>query len=886
MTTFAGRLCLGALLAVLCAAFPRGTIAHVSFATIVGEVRDRESGTPLARVLVTVRSLAGTRIASTLSDSGGKFVALVPAAGRYRISGAAHGFLDATVEIDVAGAAPVPVVLLLRGAGGIGEIGAVVSRASADADASPTRRLAPAAMAEANPLRTSDALASLAGVTVSGDPGSPGGDAYVSLRGLRPSESGTLLDGHPIGPLGVAADTPDADGTVAGFNYQDAPYFALRDVVVTSGLQPGGSVPAGALGGSVDLRTLEPSARDEFVASQGFGSDGRALTSLRATGTAGPFGYALVDGVVGTHGLFSGTPVAQTGLRGTDLTSASLAASTYPVSGDYVLRNELAKIVYAPASGPRFTLTAYDATSWADKTGEGDNDFIPYAYVLANAPAGASPGCPRGVLVRVDGGTACISPSAYAAAASGPAGGGPGAWQALRNQDLDGRLTLLIGSSTLGIDAFSDAYGEVYHREASAIGGPLDAFLDRWATQGLRVSDESTGSRNAFGVNGSWLRQTLSGNGTTPDGSASVDQVPVTRIDARLDAHDAYAFSRRLTLMIGASLSKSSLDRQERFDPQATLSYRPSSRDTIRFEAGRSSEEPSLESSRLDLLPAGALNPDCGAIAQADSSAPVPVNVGSGPAPNVSAETASDLELAYERRFGSDATLKLTLYDTNIENRIVNGDFPAGGQLSASEVAPILARIAQFCGRTPAPGSIVLTLGRSFNVATARLRGLELAGRARLSGRVAVDYGYDVQSAVLDDLPAAALATNPTLVNGLQEFGIPLHEATVSLDVLLRRELEFRLAGHAVGPNNPLQLPGYAYADASLESAVARHASLTLAVSNVFGSHVQTYGLVGEGLAYPTNANGAAFATPFTEPFNERYGLAPAALTLTATLHL
>jgi hypothetical protein len=62
--------------------------------------------------------------------------------------------------------------------------------------------------------------------------------------------------------------------------------------------------------------------------------------------------------------------------------------------------------------------------------------------------------------------------------------------------------------------------------------------------------------------------------------------------------------------------------------------------------------------------------------------------------------------------------------------------------------------------------------------------------------------------------------------------------------------------------------------------------NLLISASNVFNSHVQTYGLVGLGLPYATNPYNAALGTPFLEPFNERYGLAPIALNvrLTATL--
>jgi outer membrane receptor protein involved in Fe transport len=859
--------------------------AQTSALAISGYLRDRADGTPIPGAVVTLIAPSGARISSTTSDQNGAFAFAAPSAGRYRLGAEAHGYRSTSMALAVTGPIARRIIIALTRSGRIDEIGRVVSRSSGGADAVPGQRVSEAALSEASPLRIADVLGKLSGVTVSGDSLAPGGDSYVSLRGLRPGESQTLLDGHPVGPIGIQPEAPDADGTSAGFNYQDAPYFAIRTVDVKFGAQAG-SATAGVLGGTVDLLTFDPTERDQVVVQQGFGNEGRASTSLRATGTEGKLGYALVSGVAGTYGLFAGGPIAQTGLRGTDLTTATLRALTYTVSGDYVLRNGLAKVVYAPSAGTRVILSSYDATSWADKTGEGDNDFNPYAYVLANAPVGASGHCPRGVLVSTDSGSACVAPSNYAAAASGPAGGGPGAWQALRNQDDDVRITTIAGKSSYALDAFTDQYAVVYHRAASLASGPLDAFLDRWSTQGIRVHDELGARTNAFEFGLSWLRQALNGDGTTPDGSALVANPPAQRIDESTFVRDTFSPNRRLSLIVDAALEKSSLDPRAHVDPQLSIVYQPAQRDTLRLSAGQAAEEPALQIARVNVLPVGALNPDCGAIARATSAAPAAVNVGSGPATNLSAETGSDLELGYDHRFGSYGNLGLTIYDTNVNNLIVTGEFPANGQLAPSVVAPLLARIDQFCGLSPAPGEITLTLGRSFNAATARLRGLELAGLVHVSAHLALEYGFDVQSIVLDDLPAFVLENSPTLVNGLQMFEVPLHKATLGIDATTRGGLEIRLEGHAVGPNNPQQLPGYAYADASLAQELSKRVTLMAAISNVFDGHAQSYGLVGLGLPYATNAHDATLRTPFLQPFNERYGLEPTGVQMSATIQL
>jgi hypothetical protein len=884
-----GLIKLATLVVVLACSAPAGAwaveVPGAVLYSVRGDVRDRADGKPIAAATVSLEDPSGAKLATLASGRRGAFEFPAVRAGRYRIEVTAPGYEAASLPLALE-ARPAPVRVSMAREGALHEIGATVVRAVTEREASAVRTSSGDALAAPGSLRVSDALAALPGIGTSGDALAPGGDAYLSLRGLRPGESQTFLDGHPIGPLGVQTSGPDTDGTIAGFNYQDAPYFALRAVEVSFGAGASELASTDAIGGTVDLRTFDPTRSASFEAQQGVGSQGRAFTALRATGTDDKLGYALVHSVEGTYGAFPGASIAQTGLRGTDLTSQRLAELTYRVSGDYTLRNDLAKLTYALSPATKLAVSAYDATSWSDKTGEGDNDFNPYAYVLANAPVGASPACPRGVAVTTDGGPQCLTPSAYAAAASGPAGGGPGAWQALRNQDYDARLSASAGAGTLAFDAYTDAYAVLYHRDASAASGPLDAFLDRWSTQGLSLSDELTGRSNAIGFGLAWLRETLSGDATSADGSALVTDAPAARIDRNAFVRDVYTANSKLSFVFNAWLKSATGDPSIHLDPRLSVVYRPLANDVLRFTAGNSSEEPGLENGRVDLLPVGALNPNCGAIARANSNAPAAVEVGSGPSLNLGPEAASDLEVAYDHRFGGDSSLGLSVYETNLTDRIVTGEFAAGGLLPASAVAPLEARIAQFCGLSPAPGALEFTLDRAFNAATARVRGFELAGRARVSQRLALDYSYSLQSAVLNDLPTRVLETDPTLVNGSQAFGIPRYKATLGLELDTRGGLTARLTGHAAGPNNPQQLPGFAYADASLEAPASRRVTLALDVANVFDSHAQTYGVVGYGLPYPTNPYNATLASPFLQPFNERYGLQPTSLTLSARLHL
>jgi outer membrane receptor protein involved in Fe transport len=349
--------------------------------------------------------------------------------------------------------------------------------------------------------------------------------------------------------------------------------------------------------------------------------------------------------------------------------------------------------------------------------------------------------------------------------------------------------------------------------------------------------------------------------------------VPASRFERSAFASDAFSPNPQWTLRFFFDAKRSSNDAATRLDPQVALSYRPTTRDTLRLGAGRATEEPSLQTNRVNLEPVGALNPDCGAIASSSASAPATVGVGSGPAPGLAPETGTDLEAGFEHRFGSAATLGLTAYDTNVTDRIVTGTFDASSALSPAQLANYVGRIASFCGTAPAPGAVVFGLDRAFNAANARLRGFEFSGRARIAPRVTLDFAYDVQSSVLGGVPASVLGSDPTIVNGRQVFGVPLDQATLGVELTAPSGLTLRLDGHAVGQNNPQQLPGYAYADASLARDVSKRVRLRIAIANVFDSHAQIYGFEGLGVPYATNAYNAAIGTPFLQPYNGAHRL-------------
>ena len=309
-----------------CAALPvEAQTTAAAGAAIGGNVVDQQTGLAVSGATVTLYQGA-TRVASTVSDSNGRFAFPSEPAGLYDIDIAAVGYQTSrlTDEAVSAGAGTINVRIAVPRAmsseSSLRQIGRVTATSNRNALATTTvvnRTInADLIQREAN-LRLGDALLAAPGLTSFNLDSAPGDDLNISIRGLRPSEAQTLVDGHPVGPIGVF------NGTGGGFNYQLSPTYALSNVQITYGT--GGIVAARRRRDRRDDRLPNAAAHEAAARSscaRGFGTQSRMQTVLNATGTAGRLGYAVSYGVDGTTGNASPQTFTQTGLLNGDLTTA------------------------------------------------------------------------------------------------------------------------------------------------------------------------------------------------------------------------------------------------------------------------------------------------------------------------------------------------------------------------------------------------------------------------------------------------------------------------------------------------------------------------------------------------------------------------------------
>ncbi|HEV3153300.1 MAG TPA: TonB-dependent receptor, partial [Candidatus Baltobacteraceae bacterium] len=562
---------------------------------IAGTVIDRRTALPVGGAQLVL--MQGDRsVAHTVSDQSGKFTFSVLPAGIYTIQVSAEGYQIARSDDVVVTAAEADVSLAISRVqatdiANVKTIAHLTTRASGlQTTTTVQQQIDPQLMQNVGQIRAAEGLAQLPGVNLVGQDSTVGDDVSVDIRGLKPSETQVLLDGHPIGPIGVYPSR--IGGGNGGFDYQDAPLFALQNTVVTFGSGATGLYGVDAVGGAVDFQTFQPSTHPQGNLKLGFGDMGTQVAAAEATGSSGKLGYAVVHGMQTTYGNFPGAIIAQTGVRGNDFTSPTLAGITYYVSGNYTIQNDLAKLQYAFSPATVLTLTTYAANSLDDKTGEGDNDFVTYDFAFYQASHNTNcttPGGTAGISVVTDSGNQCYTPAQYAQNASGPAGGGPGAYQALKNQDYHARLSTTIGKNEIVVDSYLDNYTQHRVRPESFINGPNSILDVDYRSIGTLITDDLSFSKHDLGFGIFAMRQYTNGDNIT-----GTNVLPHSPIFDKLDSffvRDVYQPEPKLSFFLNAWFKNSNVGGNS-FDPRLSILFRPSPNDMIRLTGGKSSADP------------------------------------------------------------------------------------------------------------------------------------------------------------------------------------------------------------------------------------------------------------------------------------------------------
>lgn len=856
---------------------------------------------------VAVDLLQGnTRVAETRTSRDGTFAFAGIPPGIYHVEVRAQGYqgLRSDDISVVAGGTTTSLRASLQRAetssSGLHEIGRVSAAAGGNSVSTSTtisQTVSGETISKEGFNRIGDALNTVPGLNTTGISSSVGDDLNVDFRGFGSSETQTLIDGHPIGPFGPGS---------GGFSFQVSPGYAIGSTRATFGSGALGLYGTDSIGGTIDMQTIDPTRTPQFQLAQGIGTLGRKFTSFQATGSVSRLGYAVVHAVDGTTGPWNPAQRSQPGLLGLDLSTANLAANTYSTSGNYKLTNDLLKLRYSLSDKTQVTLSALSATSWDDKSGNGDNCFFTPQLQLykgqqiiaggANTyPTKANPGdpnsitCNGSIAVNTNNGLACVSAAQYAAATTGLAGGGPGPWQAHRVLDFHGRLTSQVGKHFLTLDGFTNRYTTDYNRN---LAGGLDSTgtfftggfdSQFYQTTGILISDDIVTDRNDIGFGFYGQHQRITGDKYDTQNFVIVPTQEFGLGASNFFVRDVYQASSATSVYLNAWSKRSTVTQRTTFDPRLSFVFRVSPSDVLRVTGGRSDGEPSpVLTQQLPNLNTTYQNitPSCGGL----------TGVGNVSNPALQPETSNDLELGYGHRFGGDSLIQVDAYESFEKNRIFGGVLPVSvlgpNAIPAYLLAGYFQRIQQFCGIAN-PTLANLSVNTNYNAASARYQGVELSGRYRVNRRFYMDYSYDIQSAVNLNVPDSILQSNVTLINGSQLVGIPLHKASIGFDYSNLHGFEMRTDINYLSANNSYNRPAFCYANAFLSQAVGRHATLNLGIQNAFDSASSRYNQFGAGPFVAENQFGtdtSALQQVFNNNAGGMNGLLQPEFTLSLTL--
>lgn len=860
-------------LSLLVAGF--GSASAAAPGTVSGKIIDAATGLALSGVLVQTE---GPTITASTSDKQGEFqlTGLMP--GYYNLLMYLNGYVTTESEpfhVDV-GYPKAPLTLSLQRGSGLSQSTRILGITTVHAAATLQKAALIYKAVSAEPLeqqgfyRVSDYLQQLPGM-VGANLAQPGDDVTLDIRGIGAGsglnlETLAMVDGHPIGPR-------------ANYNFELSPVFGLRSVDVFYGSGGSDLYGVNAIGGVINMETLDPTITPQISVSQSYGTWDKLATSVQATGTepGGKVGYAFAFGSQGLDGPIHRDTMYQSSAAFDQYATdpAVRALGTYTDDTGFINRSALAKLRFNFSATAHLTADVLGSAEWDNKTGNGDNDYLPYQVELAAGQAnlaaarqsgtdactmanpntftvgsdngGTQPGIgPNG---QPDGGNPCQSPQSFALANFGYQGAGP-AWQSYRSDDYDLKYDKTAGNNTLTLDSFSNTYFHVYDR---TFGLPIvnGAF---WrdlgdTNSGVSISDDIEGNANDVGF-GYFYENTASKYLVyAPTVTAAA---PITH-DTAFFLRDAYhAPASDLTTYVNAWFKNSTITSTSFVDPRiAFVLTKPN--DVYRVAIGRTSTQPTPDMLDQPFTPSSV-----GAFSGGGVSCSALNSVGNVPSSDLRPEQATDEEASYGHRFNGDSTAQLTLYSTNLFGQIYGTTAPLSSvSLPGFDPTPFANVVQTQCpGLSSQQALALLGVTGNVNVGHTLARGIELTGRQRWTTRFFTDYSYDTQSSFLQSQEPSLInpadGGNLTLIPGSQVPNVPLHKYSYSFDYTFGRSLEARLDTYHYSINNSNNLPAYSYSNLTVSKPFG-DSTVSVDFDNLFNQNADFRNMVGLGVPLPLN---------------------------------
>jgi outer membrane receptor protein involved in Fe transport len=861
---------------------------------IIGTVVDATTGVPLSGVEVRIVRTG----LSVRTDAAGHFRIENLEPGRYVLSLKRNDYQPGASNPIAVDVEPVRTTLSLhRATANLHTIAITSTRASDSLEQASTfsKTINSEQLDQQGITRIADALRTLPGVNngITGDTASLADDVNLNIRGIGTLETEAAIDGHPI-----------AYGVKGGYNYDLSPVYPFQSTTVLYG-SASNLVGVDAIGGVVDFRTLDPTPTFQSAITQGYGTFQQLSTDIRSTGTEGKLGYALAYGVGYLDGPFRNANFYQPGAAfDQSVPSGPIHdLGVYTDDSATTTRGGLVKFAYNFDPKNSVTYTMVTSSRWEDKTGNGDGDFLPYPTALAlgdqllaqySPKTTSSIVCPKGTFEatnalglpngfgpngKPDGGITCQAPAQYAAFNTGWQGAGP-AWQAFHLYDNSLTYQYQTGYSVFRTTFYNSLYDNPWDRTFQLPNYGYPGSNASWRDEGVNesgfISSNSwLGTNNDFEVGTSYMNDAyFLTQHANDDGSLSSSSSDPYVNETAFFVRDVYHLENSPLAAFANIWDKhASATNTTYVDGRVSVVDRTSSRDAVRASFGSTTTQPSQDMLNKSYVP----NDDIiGAGGGSRITCDGLNSIGDVPTSSLMPERGVDDEIAYTHRWEGDSLTQLTLYNTNVYNKlystIVSTSQTGTGFIPPNLLQEFLQAVGSKCGDAIAPSLLGLT--GNYNVGTLRARGADLSGRARVNRRFYFDYDWALTSSSLLGANVNLLEDNNTLIPFSQIARVPLHTANVAADYTIGRGLDLRYTLYTVSAGNTKSLPAYDYSNFSAGYPLG-DGVLTATVLNIFNQYATIAGLIGEGVALPLNqyAKASAYTPYIGESADEQFGL-------------
>lgn len=756
---FAGILALVTVLWTLSVPLPVSAQSSDETGIVQITVRDAEIKAPLrdARVF-----LLGPTVASALTTRSGIVKYTDVPAGLYRVRVGKSGFTGASsaqfevlgnkeVDVEVSLASTASTISSSSGGsdGGlriIGKVSTKVALSSHDVyDDSPIRKITDS---------LTDALNTLAGVDVTQASNDPDAAQTISLHGMDESQTGVTLDGIPLGAAGSAVN------------------LRSLNTDLFSGASTSFGPQAGALAGTVNFRTLQPTQTWQSLFSASDGSFDRFNYQLGETGSIGKLGIAVLH---------------------TERRS----------------NNPLTFQTYEDASGLTY---AHQGES------ENEGDFLKLRYALDDRTTLNLTGLQNHQAIA----TLCTQWVTIL-----PCGIGPGNGTTGRFQFAYASITSLIGDVGVAATAYVNSNASFTNdidRFINSVAEPFSSDQDTLA-RGFALSSTIARGKHTLTLSGSTYASTTSFTPIDTTGLSSYVLPSRSSVASRsAQLSDAIKASDRLQLGPNISFADTT-GAGPSILAGITAGLRPNSTDNYSLGLSVGSSQPAAGLVRTWS------DPDSARVNCYAQTATV-----SGPGDQNGPQSALNYQGSFSHQAGAIALsgdLYRQVQRGQLVNATLSTDaagLPAG-YLSAVDAYYTLPTV---CGTSF--GAPTLYVNEQIGDTARVYQGFDLTGRFGLGRNVVAIANYTTSSAVLSSADALLQGGSSTTILGSQLPGRPLHKANLTLDVNEPHSgIEFLANTSVVGPGNAQNISPYALVNVGLsrQFGIGR---LTVFESNVFNT--------------------------------------------------